>query len=237
MSLLVAVKSCRADLDRGCHDAIRATWGEALRGRGVLVRFFIGHTGTDYFMAHPKASARLLQSDEVEIDAADDYNSLPFKTRAICHWATGKNINHVFLCDNDTYVKSNALLTCGYQNYDYVGKISKPLGETFPYDAVARNGVVTHIPNCHPWASGGFGYFLSKDAAFTIADSWPATWAEDLWVGQILGKEMARGELRGLDLPANTYSMHFPVRQYNSGYDPKFRWQETAHLVNEAVNG
>jgi hypothetical protein len=234
--LLIAVKSCRADLDRGCHNVIRATWGQQFRGRAI-VRFFVGHTADKYFMAHPGAKARTLQSDEVEIDAADDYDSLPHKTRAICHWATGKNIENIFLCDNDTYVYPQKLLTCGYNRYDYAGKISKPLGETFAYDAVDRRGVTTHMENCYPWASGGYGYFLSRDAAFLIADSYPKGWAEDLWVGQVLGKEIAQGSMHGLDLPAGSYSRHFPAHQYGQGYSPELKWMELMHAANQVVNG
>src|SRR5271166_2183871 len=230
--LLIAVKSCRHDMDRGCHDVIRATWGQALRGK-ALVRFFVGHTAGDYFMSHPRSEARLLQGDEVEVDAPDDYQSLPFKTRAICQWATGKAVDNIFLCDNDTYVKPNKILSCGYQRYDYVGKISKPLGVTFPYDAVDRSGVTTHIDECYPWASGGFGYFLSRDAYFLISDSYPKGWAEDLWVGQVLGKEIARGNMTGLDLPANSYSQHFPSGQFGQNYDPTLKWMETIHAVSQ----
>jgi hypothetical protein len=225
MSLLIAVKSCRADLDRGCHDVIRATWGQALRGKAT-VRFFVGHTGSDYFMGHPKADARTLQSDEVVVDAADDYNSLPHKTRGICGWAITKNIDHVFLCDNDTYVNGGKLLTCGYERYDYVGKIDKPLGETFAYDAIDRAGVVESIQECYPWASGGYGYFLSKTAAFEVADSYPHTWAEDLWVGQVLGPEIMKGNFAAMSLPAGSYSQHFPSAQFKQGYDPKLKWME-----------
>jgi len=237
MTLLVAVKSCRADLDRGYHDVIRATWGQDLRNRNVLVRFFVGHTGADYFLAHPKADARTLKSDEVVADSADDYDALPFKVRSICHWVTTKNIDHVFLCDTDTYVNASRLLTCGYRRFDYAGKISKPIGETFPYDAVDRRGVTTHIAECHPWASGGYGYFLSREAMFLISDSYPKGWAEDLWVGQVLGPEFAKGDMLALDLPAGAYSQHFPQLKYGSGYDPKLKWMEAAHLVNKTVNG
>lgn len=231
MTLLIAVKSCRADLDRGYHDIIRATWGQDFRDRNVLVRFFVGHTGADYFMSHPKADARALKSDEVAVDCGDDYNSLPFKTRAICHWATTKNVDHILLCDTDTYVNAGNVLSCGYHRYDYVGKISKPIGETFPYDAVDRNGVVDHIPECHPWASGGIGYFLSREAMFLISDTYPHGWAEDLWVGQVLGAEFAKGNMLALDLPEGTYSHHFPQHKYGTGYKPEYKWMETMHLI------
>jgi hypothetical protein len=229
MSLLVAVKSCLADLDRGFHDVIRATWGQQLRGKAHL-KFFVG-------AERDGKTSRVYKSDEVAVDVADDYNSLPSKTRAICQWAFSKAIDHVFLADTDTYVKVNQLLTCGYQRYDYTGKISKPIGETFPYDAIDRRGVVTHIPECYPWASGGFGYFLSRDAMCVIADTFPSGyWAEDLFVGQTLGKELAKGDMIALDLPANSYSSHFPSSQYKSGYKLEYRWMETADLVYRTVN-
>jgi hypothetical protein len=226
--LLVGIKSCWRDRDAGFHNAIRGTWGNALRQRGVLVRFFLGHDGNP-IDKHPKSRSEALQSDEITIDSADDYHSLPFKTRAICHWTYPKNVDHIFLCDTDTYVKADKLLACGYQRYDYVGKISKPIGVSFPYVAVGRNGVMEPIDNCYPWASGGFGYFLSRNAFGLVADSYPTSWAEDLWVGQLLAKGLAKEEFTALDLPAGSYSMHFPSAQYNSGYDLKFGWMDQMH--------
>jgi hypothetical protein len=215
-------------MDRGCHDVIRSTWGQDLRGK-ALVRFFVGHTGGDYFMAHPKADAKSFKSDEVVVDAADDYNSLPHKTRAICQWATTKNLDHIFLCDNDTYVNVAKLLSFGYQRYDYVGKISEPLGETFPYKTVDRSGIEEYIPRCYPWASGGFGYFLSRKAVFEIADTYPKGWAEDLWVGQVLGPEIARGNLCGLSLPAGSYSHHHPQHGEIYKIEQLKEWMEKMH--------
>jgi hypothetical protein len=209
---------------KGSHDVIRNTWGQALKGR-ALVRFFVG-VETDGKTSHH------YKSDEVAVEAGDDYNSLPFKTRGICQWALNKLVDDVFLCDTDTYVNAARLLACGYRGYDYAGKISKPLGVTFPYDAVGRNGVTDHIPNCYPWASGGFGYFLSMDAVGLIADKFPQGWAEDLWVGQVLGPLIAKKEMTALDLPANTYSWHYPAAQFGKGYHPDSKWMETMHSVN-----
>lgn len=223
--LLVAVKSCLADLDRGCHDVIRSTWGEDLKGKALL-RFFVGKE-TD------GKSSRVFKSDEIVLDVADDYHSLPFKTRGICQWATNKLLSGVFLCDNDTYVNVNRLLACGYQGYDYAGKISQPLGQTFPYEAVDRNGKKEIIDRCHPWASGGFGYFLSNDAVMEISEAYPTSWAEDLWVGQMLGPFIVKGQFTGLDLPANSYSWHFPSGQYGHGYNPADGWMELMHGVNQ----
>jgi len=223
--LIVTVKSCLRDLDAGYHDVIRGTWGQALRGK-ALVRFFVG-AETD------GKTSRIFKSDEIVVDAPDDYNGLPFKTRAICQWAVGKRLDHIFLCDTDTYVYVNKLLSCGYERYDYVGKISRPLGETFSYDAPNRNGVVQHIEECYPWASGGYGYFLSQEAATYVADKFPESWAEDLWVGQLMGPEIVKGNLRALDLPAHAYSDHFPSAKFGHAYDLSDHWMETTHAENK----
>ena len=235
--LIIAVKSHFGAIESGAHDAIRSTWGQALRGRAE-VKFFLGRPSYDIGgmsrSLHPTAqNSYIPKSDEVILECPDDYHSLPLKTRAICKWATDKHVDHIFLCDNDTYVNPKKILTCGYQMYDYAGKISRPISETFPYDAVDRDGVMTHIENCYPWASGGFGYFLSKLAIQKVADKYPKTWAEDLWVGQVLGVEIIQGNLLALDLPAGTYSQHFPSAKYGRGYDPSLNWMQSMHAENQ----
>ena len=205
MKLLVAVKSCQADLDKGCHDVIRTTWGKDFRGLAD-VRFFVG------------AEFKKYQSDEIHLNCRDDYNSLPWKTRAICQWAVGKAIDYLFLCDVDTFLLPRKLLTCGFENYDYAGKIDR-LGETFPYEATNRDGVREFYPRCYSWASGGYGYFLSRKAFTVIADTLPKGWAEDLWVGQVLGEQYSLGEITALNTPRNVYSWHHP--EHGEIYDIK----------------
>jgi hypothetical protein len=210
MKLLVAVKSCASHLDLGYHYKIRETWGT-----GLNVKFFIG----DNLRKH--------EADEVILDAPDDYHSLPKKTQAICQWATGKMIDYLFICDTDTFVVPSMLLTCGFGQFDYVGKIDKPFGEPFPYQSVDRDGQPHFYPRCYPWASGGYGYFLSRKAFTIIADKTPAGfWAEDMWVGNVLGPLYATGEITMFHTPPNEYSWHFPAHEYNSGYDLKFGWME-----------
>jgi len=208
--LQIAVKSCAGHLDLGFHQKIRETWGQ-----GLDVKFFIGEN----FRKH--------EADEVIVDAPDDYHSLPRKTRAICQWATGKAIDYLFLCDTDTYVIPNKLLTSGFENYDYAGKIDRPFGEPFPYNAINRDGQSTFYPRCYPWASGGYGYFLSRKAYTIIADKNPAGfWAEDLWIGQVLGPLYATAQIVMMNLPGGTVSEHFPSHVYKSGYDLSFGWME-----------
>lgn len=96
------------------------------------------------------------------------------------------------------------------------------IGTTFHYRDAHGN-----YPNCHPWASGGVGYFLSRSAAQLVARSEPNVWAEDMFVGQVLGPHIQNGEITAADLPIECESAwHFPRRKYNCAYDPKFKWME-----------
>jgi hypothetical protein len=231
--LLVAVKSCFDMMEAGAHDSIRSTWGAALAGKAHL-KFFMGRSlALDKSVVSTARNSYTPKNDEIILDCEDTYATLPAKTRGICQWAMGKNLSHTFLCDTDTYVKVGKLLTCGFERYDYVGAINKPIGATFEYTAVSREGMTDYYPACHPWASGGYGYFLSRSAAQEVADTYPKGWAEDMWVAQILGPFFVRGQFMALDLPKGTYSEHFPSHIFKCGYEPKFGWLETMHKANQ----
>jgi hypothetical protein len=219
MKLLIAVKSCQHDLERGDHEVIRKTWGKEAVEMGADVRFFIG--------SNTNAPSCALQSDEVVLNVEDDYHSLPYKTREICRWAL--EYDHVFLCDTDTCVWPKRLFSCRFENYDYVGQITRPFGQTFSYNAINRSGKDEQHDNCYGWASGGIGYFLSRKAVNKIAQETPTSWAEDLWVGQVMGPLLISGEMRGLDLHGGICSLHFPSPQYGQNYDPKFGWMEKTY--------
>jgi len=220
MRLLIAVKSCVQHLDLGFHNIIRETWGKDAKLAGMDVRFFTG----------PSFQHR--EHDEVILDCPDDYNNLPKKTQAICKWAVGKIYSHIFLCDNDTYIIPSKMRACNFESFDYTGKIDRPFGETFSYRTVSRDGVMENHPNSYPWASGGFGYFLSRQAFHLIAETMPIGWAEDYLVGQTLGPLYNTGEISMLTTPGGEYSWHFPAHQYKSGYDLSFKWQEMMYESN-----
>jgi hypothetical protein len=205
--LLIAVKSCQKDKDAGYHDVIRSTWAKDAKALGIDVKFFVGASFAKY------------ESDEMHLKCLDDYNSLPLKTREICKWVSGKLIDHVYLCDTDTFLIPSKMLESGYEKYDYAGKITKPIGKPFSYSHTGREGQIENFPRCFPWASGGYGYFLSRRAATTVAYEYPTSICEDLWVGQVMGQAQAAGELKIQDHAPNVYSWHHP--QHGEIYDVK----------------
>ena len=136
---LIAVKSCWRESGNGFNRAVRDTWGKDVKGADV--GFFLGRFG----LAGREA--------EIVLDCPDDYNGLPYKTKAICKWVWNHDYTHLFACDTDTFVMPERLLNSGFENYDYVGHFNGPRG----------------IPNvvygkCYSWASGGSGYWLSRKA-------------------------------------------------------------------------
>jgi hypothetical protein len=218
MTLLIGVKSCERDRTQGFHQAIRNTWGSGLTN----LYFFMG------------AGSNPIAIDEVSVDAPDDYRSLPFKTKAMLNWFLLRDWTHMFLCDNDTYINIAEFQKIDYQNYDYSGyfgywPVGKKMGDTFRYDDGQGN---IHDP-CHAWASGGFGYFVSRKAAELIVATEPCSWAEDLWVGQALGPHIQSGAIKGHALqnyagtsvwhiakgPGNPFTAQ-RIRDYHNGVRP-----------------
>lgn len=217
MSVLLAVKSCQRDLDRGCHDIIRSTWGKDVPDvYGAYLRFFVGAV---------QEPEKISQGD-VFINVPDDYDSLPFKTREILRWSLRHDYDYTFLCDTDTFIIPRLLMRCGFEKYDVAarfGTIHPVGGPTFDYtDGRGHQGQV------HPWPSGGLGYFVSRKAAEIIVAAEIKFWAEDMHVGQVLGEHIQKGELLALDIPdyeCNT-SWHWPRRATGKAYDHTSGWME-----------
>ncbi len=214
MRLLIAVKSCRRDKERGDHQVIRDTWGKHIPENANLL-FFMGYV--PHYM---------LENDEVMVDAPDDYDNLAYKTRAIARWFLDTVYDFVFFCDNDTFIVPERLIRCGFQNYDVAGRFGSlhSLGTTFHYRD--PKGV---YPDCHPWPSGGIGYFLSRKAAEIIAHQEQTLFVEDMQVGQVLGPLIQMGKITAYDIPSFecNVSWHFPRRAYgNQVYNPSLGWHE-----------
>lgn len=196
-------------MNLGYHDVIRSTWGKDAKAVGIDVRFFMGAMPAPY------------KSDEVHVKAADDYNALSYKTREICRWLMGKVFDYAYLCDTDTFLRIDTMLAWFEKiqkgGYDYAGKIGQNVGKRFRYTHTGREGQVESYERCFPWASGGFGYFLSRKAAGQVAFEQITSQCEDLWVGQVLGESATEGEISILNTPHEVYSWHHP--QHGEVYD------------------
>ena len=201
--VLIAVKSCHDDLKQGCHDTILQTWGKDFSLSNSDLRFFVGRPYEGLF--HEKTA---------DLDVEDDYDHLPQKTKRILQWSVGRNYDFTFLCDVDTFLVPYKLFQTDFRNYDYSGRFgSEPkIGTTFQY----KDGRGIKYEHCHPWASGGFGYFLSRKAAQIVINTESKMWAEDMMVGDILGPKIISGEITAADLQhfENEASYHYPAHRF-----------------------
>lgn len=202
--VLIAVKSCHDDLKQGCHDTIRKTWGRNVPMFAHL-KLFVGGGNIEY---HPGDHA-----DEVNLRCLDDYDSLPSKTKEICQWSWMRGYDFTFLCDVDTFLEPDRLMKTGFEKYDYSGRFgsSPAIGSQFDF----KDGRGIRHEHCHPWASGGFGYFVSRKAASVITSVEPKIWAEDMYVGQVMGPLIQCGDIEAADLPnfENYASFHYPAHK------------------------
>src|SRR5216683_653359 len=211
--LTVLVKSCKRDRELGFHDAIRETWGAQLKVLGV---------DTYFFLADPAGIRG--QKDEINFldGCPDDYMGLPHKTQRICNWASRKRLPLIFLCDNDTLISPEKLINCLVINggqYDYAGYFcqgASEIGKTFDY----QDHLCVYL-GCSTWCSGGVGYFLSWKAASYVGATPPTVWAEDMYVGQVMGPLIRKGEISALSLPLNAnVTWHFRKNVGNPIFTP-----------------
>src|SRR5579863_2627541 len=127
-NLVVAVKSNFNALEAGVHDQIRGTWGQALRGRGE-VKFFLGRPTMEIGGAaksvHPTwENSYNPKSDEVILECQDGYESLVWKTRAICKWMTDRVISHLMIVHPAAKVNVGRVFSSNYQFVDYAGNFN-----------------------------------------------------------------------------------------------------------------
>ena len=215
MRLLIAIKSCQRDLENGCHETIRQTWGRDVENADLC--FFVGR-------------GKPSRVDEYALDAPDDYDSLPWKTREILRWSLNMGYAFTFLCDTDTFIIPRELMKTGFESYDVCGKFctGHPVGSP-PFEYKDERGEYSGI---YSWPSGGRGYFVSNKAAQIIIEQEPKVWAEDMYVGQVLGPRIESGEIKAAELKnfVGHISWHYPRTHFQIDY--LAAWMKTMQTLH-----
>jgi hypothetical protein len=230
LEFAIAVKSCEADARRGCHKAIRETWGNFSPTKSGLAAVGGGQLELFFFVGRCERGKSGLLDDEFAVNCSDDYEHLPHKTKRILHRLLADarhRFDYIFLCDTDTYVNVPALLASGFDKVDLMGLLGEP-----------RDGF-------YAWPSGGAGYWLSRRAAEVVANAqMDAEWAEDRMVGQILGPLIKSGDLTAADNQEYSgtrignewhgrVTSHFCARGMHRQYDPE--WMRRMHRESAKV--
>lgn len=169
--VVIAAVSCRQHAER--RNLARHGWMRQLSRRPEVDAFFVIGTG-----ANGPPALRI--DDLLLVPCPDDYEALAQKTRLLCDWALATyRFEHLFKCDDDTFVHVGRLLDAGFPGADYIGDNHGPRTR-------AEYG-----NNIHDYAHGGAGYLLTPRAARIVAETMPPeqTGHEDLVVGRLLLKE------------------------------------------------
>lgn len=115
------------------RQAQRETW---LKNSGLEHCFILG--GAEEITQEP---------DILWVDCKDD--ELSKKLILAYKYLVKKNFNYIFTCDDDTYVVVDRLLSCGFQEHEY-------MGTCYTFEEGIREGI--------GHAEGGAGFFLSRAA-------------------------------------------------------------------------
>ena len=219
---IILIASCEAYRHNGFNAAARETW-LAKWGHLIDYRFVYG-VGVDNLLP-----------DEISVEAADVYCSLPYKVRAARRWATKNGYGHSFMCGSDTYVHVPRLLDSGFEAFDYLGFLMHDMHRLF----VGRN---------IQFAQGGGGYWLGPRAAAAVEVAEIPIWvksAEDVFVGNALfeagieftndngywGRCNPEEPVPTEDVENHAYwkSLHLSKWRGTPKYDPQ--WMREAHEV------
>ena len=70
--------------------------------------------------------------------------------------------------------------------------------------------------------------FPRKAAEFVVKET-PQIWAEDMFVGQVLGPLIKKGEIRVGNLRQGDVAYHYTRTQAEWSYRPELKWMEQMH--------
>jgi hypothetical protein len=164
---LLAVLACH---HRAGHlQAIRDCWVPEILGR-FEYRFFFGRGSH----ANP-------QADEITLDCDDAYRGLACKVQEVCRWTLHQGFEGLVKTDDDTaWIASRIAkaVNTDWAKHNWVGRRCGP----------------TDMYHEHVYARGGVGYFLSRQSMAALAAApkpnpdIPSEYAEDSWVGKVLGR-------------------------------------------------
>ena len=106
---LIAVKSCARDIEMGCHQPIRDSWGWHA-SKWADVRFFVGD------------GKWVFEPDEIQLVGAPDYyRGLSEKVNHILRWALNRDYESIVLVDTDTFLVPHRLQAVPLSSFDYFG--------------------------------------------------------------------------------------------------------------------
>jgi hypothetical protein len=154
MRVLVAISSCEQYERDGLNAPLRETWLPDLKKFGMDYKFFHGTGST-------------VKSDVIILNVDDGMGGLTDKLKSKCGWAIENSYDFIFSCFPDTYACVPRLSACGFQHFDYMGRVHQFTGSA-------------------EYCQGGPGYFLSRKACEVAYRATTSYLNDDCWLGDTL---------------------------------------------------
>jgi hypothetical protein len=220
MRNLIAVVSYYGDADRGCHQAIRDTWGKDAIAAGFDLRFFIGRRSTGWKVK--SADEILINEQMLALDGdPDDHEYWQSLINGILCESLAGEYDFTFVCCNDTFIIPSKLMACGFEKYDYSGQF---VPRDIPLGTKSTDEIYGH--HLYLWADAGAGWFISRKAAARAVCGGKDGWPFDIHVGQVLGPLITSGEIKAATIPGFWENISYHYKFVSGiGYDPKTGWQ------------
>jgi hypothetical protein len=178
------------------QDAVRRTFLASPPPPGIAVLFVEGG-----------GAAIRHAGDTLVLPIPDNYETLPWKTRAFFRWAVANTeCRHILKCDDDSYLHLDVASQLELDGVDYAGRLTAPVPgivETWHFGKCHDKS--REVPFTGPFPSSfaeGFGYFVSRAAASIVSEARDEDVQlhilEDVFVGWCL--ERAGSAIVGRDL-------------------------------------
>ena len=203
MKILIAVSSC-AKYEQN-HQAMVDTWLSEAASLGMDYKFFVEKNS--------ESKVNTIVTDTEEWAITD-------RLKAKSAWALVHGYDFLFSCFPDTYARSERLLVCGFDRFDYFGNVR----------------IAPDNPFATFYCQGGAGYFLSKAAMYAAANDSSSYLNDDCWLGDVISKtRLTRGHSEdfrqhvGSPLKDNTIiTSHLSYKSCSLGvpYEAKFMYEE-----------
>lgn len=154
VKILIGICSCQHYHEK--QKAVRETWLTKVPPEMEAV-FFVGNGDGE---------GAIMEDKTLVLPVRDDYDGLPKKVQAFFQYALANyEFDHLFKCDDDTYLLSERLYDLLLDAHEFVG---------------SQDWWPSH-------ADGGAGYLLSRRAVETAAQApCPESGKEDVWITELL---------------------------------------------------
>lgn len=138
--------------------AVRSTWFDLVPKELADVKFIVGRGEGE------------VPLDTLTLDCDDSYQGLPSKVQAIARYAASQGYHHVLKLDDDVIIKPNALLSSGYDKYQYSGRANRRPNAENPF-----------------WVPMGFAYWMNSVCMDIISKATlPNNNDDERWVAESL---------------------------------------------------